>query len=234
MRHVEVFASDLAMAQAVVAHIQESLKAPYYLAISGGNSPMVLFAQMQRILTEQQMDKIRFYWVDERMVNAGSPQSNYGNFMRLMGKSVKSQNVFPIMFLEDAHTSRVAYGQVLQDTVPHEKGYPQFDAVILGLGTDGHTASLFPTDLQALASTDAVIQTYNTTTQQERISLSLNTINNAHQRIFWVTGTDKQEIVKQVLVDSNPNYPASHVQAHNTTWYLDQDAAMQLDTYILK
>jgi 6-phosphogluconolactonase len=221
MKSINIYQKE--MEEEVINYIRQNLHPNFSLAISGGNSPMSLFSLMKDSLNTEELDNIKFFWVDERMVKEEDSQSNYGNFKRLMVPKVKSLHLFPIYYHNDTAFSVKEYEQTLKENLNFSNKAPVFDLILLGLGNDGHTASLFSTD--SLNNSQIVLETYNKASGQERVTLSLKTINNAKARIFFIKGEDKKQIVKDVLVDKNINYPASFVTSINTYWALDEKAA---------
>jgi len=111
-------------------------------------------------------------------------------------------------------------------------GLPQFDWIFLGMGSDGHTASLFPGAITLLEKEALCVIAEHPTSGQKRISLTLPVINNAKRISFLVTGAEKATIVREILKKSpsSLNYPAAKVKPFNGVleWYLDTSAAKGL------
>jgi 6-phosphogluconolactonase len=121
---------------------------------------------------------------------------------------------------------------VLEDALPESNGLPRFDLVVLGMGDDGHTASIFPHELKLWdAEANCVVGTHPESGQQ-RISITGRIINNARQVVFLVTGANKAEKVRQVIgkLSGAESLPASHVspKSGRLLWLLDRDAASAL------
>ena len=113
--------------------------------------------------------------------------------------------------------------------MPDREGLPAFDLVLLGMGSDGHTASIFPDQMQLLSTDNICDVGVHSKSGQNRITLTGNVINNAHLVYFMVTGAEKAEIVASII-DGRPGrekYPAAHINPiHGTlTWFLDDSAA---------
>jgi 6-phosphogluconolactonase len=219
MDRVKVFENEMECFDFIISFILRQGGRDFYIALSGGNSPKGLFSMMKEKMNENDLRNLKIYWVDERMVDESSEDSNYGVFKRTMGDKLVSQNIFPIEYFNDSSKSVERYIEKL-DLVPQMNGYPFFDLVILGIGADGHTASLFPSSLDLLRSTDYAVSTINDQTKQERVSLSMNVINNAKLRFFLVPGANKQRIIKEVL-SGNKKLPASYVRKDGTFFLTD-------------
>jgi 6-phosphogluconolactonase len=172
---------------------------PFHLALAGGNTPIPFF----EIFSQQALpwQQLWFYWSDERCVPPTDPQSNYGQAR----KHLLSKLLIPKAQIErmrgelDPEAEALRYSELLERRLPLEQGMPVLDLVLLGLGDDGHTASLFPGDLAALESADPVVATMHPVSGQQRLSMTPRLINQARQVAFLVTGASKAEILRQVL-----------------------------------
>ena len=208
---------------------------PCHVALSGGSTPMALY----RFILESpvkdgiQWSNVHFWWGDERMVPAESEQSNYGEAKRhfLDKLPIPPENVHPIHGGEDVTAELLRLEKALKHHVELYRGRPSFDWVLLGVGEDGHTASLFPGAVDYDAEENWV-RAEHPQTGQARISLSAETLCNAQNISFLVTGSGKAEIVSQLFADDDEaeHYPAANVFAFEgeTEWLLDEAAASKL------
>jgi len=126
------------------------------------------------------------------------------------------------------------YSSEILENVPLRLGVPRFDIIYLGLGEDGHTASIFPGNLDLFDSSRICEVAVHPATGQKRITLTGTVINNAARVIFAVSGRNKAEIVAEILENpSSGNYPASVVKplSGRLTWHLDLEAASLLTQF---
>lgn len=191
-----------------------STSEPLYIALSGGSTPTLFFEKMAEFKEPALFKDTHFYWVDERHVPEDDSESNYGVFRRLLVDTsiVPVENVHPIKYYADIHQMAANYAQELGRCVPFENGLPQFDELILGVGEDGHTASIFPDRLDLFETQDIVATTRHPVTGQGRVTLTGSTINNAYEVTVLCTGERKRQILDKVLRWNNPEYPISHVK----------------------
>ena len=202
------------------------------IALSGGSSPKLFF----KVLAEKYKDKIdwqkiNFYWADERCVPPGDPESNYGmtkGFL-LDHIPVPSQNVHRVKGEDEPAKESDRYSKEISDNVNFKNSYPSFDIILLGIGEDGHTASIFPNVIQLIYSKKITEVSEHPVTGQKRITLTGTVINNSSYIAFLVSGSSKAKVVSQVI-NKNPesiNYPAAKVFPAGglPDWYLDKDAA---------
>jgi 6-phosphogluconolactonase len=143
-------------------------------------------------------------------------------------------NIHPIPTQNcDLEGSASLYEQTIVDFFKLKKDeFPVFDLVLLGIGRDGHTSSLFPGNPALLVKDRLVVATSQIGIPEPRITLTLPVINNADMIFFLVSGFEKANIVHEVLEDRNNfNLPANAVRPSGTKlcWYLDKDAASRLE-----
>lgn len=203
----------------------------FRMAISGGHTPVPLF----RLLTKADWadripwDKVGIYWVDERCVPTDSPDSNYGVARKELLSKVPAVNFYRMRGDEDPEKAAQAYDELLRENFYlGPKDLPRFDMMILGMGADGHTASLFPGSPALAEKNRLVTEVYVPEKQEDRITLTLPVLNNARCCMFLVTGPEKRAALGEVLnMLSEPVLPAQKVRpgAGDLIWILDQAAA---------
>jgi 6-phosphogluconolactonase len=177
---------------------------------------------------------VHLFWGDERSVPSDDPASNYGlaHQSLLAHVSIPSENIHRMQGELKASVAARTYEETLQDYFCGPR--TRFDLVLLGLGDDGHTASLFPGSA-ALEETERLavaIEAYYQGRPSRRVTLTLPAINTARQVWFLVTGSAKAYIVRLVLEGPGGDLPAQKVcpAAGQLTWFLDGAAASRLES----
>lgn len=201
------------------------------VALSGGSTPKLLFKIMAEKFRKADWNKLYFFWGDERLVPAESRQSNYGEFYRELIKPgiITGERVFPTDYIQDSTIALENIENKIKRYIPYHSGFPRFDLIILGIGEDGHIASIFPNNLKSFESKKVVELAYHPVNQQERITLTGSTINNALEIIFLCTGDGKKEIIYDIIENNNSNLPATHVAPQREIeWCIDKLAAQNL------
>jgi 6-phosphogluconolactonase len=206
----------------------------FSVALSGGSTPGELYSILAKppFRARVPWQQVHLFWGDERCVPPDEPGSNY----RLAEERLISQvpippdNVHRVRGELEPRMAAQVYDRVLQDYFCGPK--TRFDLVLLGLGNDGHTASLFPGspllgETERLAAATTAI--YEDRPAQ-RVTLTLPAINTARDILFLVKGSDKAEIVRAVLEEARSHLPARRVRpmAGQATWLLDAAAASLL------
>jgi 6-phosphogluconolactonase len=208
----------------------------FTIALSGGSTPHAIFQELSQPKHRQAVDwtKVLFFWSDERNVPADDLENNYGNAMRagLDKLPVPSENIFRMEAEENIETKALQYEKLIQEKVPHES----FDLVMLGMGEDGHTASLFP-HTHALHTKDRlVVANFVPQKKTWRMSFTFDCINNAKTISIYVMGEPKADKVVQVLTGAyTPDeLPIQRVGTpiHKALWILDKAASRKLVTTI--
>jgi 6-phosphogluconolactonase len=234
---VRVFADvnelSLRAAEAMVRTINESVQTngSFSLALSGGNTPRTLY----RLLSSQFRDqipwaKVHVFWGDERYVPLDDPHSNYRMARETLLDAVPcpTVNVHPMPTeLPDPDLAARDYEKTLRSYF--SKDWPRFDLVLLGLGDEGHTVSLFPGS-SALEETKRWVVAVKTQAKPPlRLTLTLPVLSHAANVYFLVTGSNKAQVLHHVLKGSpDPkNYPASGLRLTQGTviWWVDREAA---------
>jgi len=173
----------------------------FTLAISGGGSPQGLFALWSGIYKEIiPWEMVSLFWVDERAVAPSDPESNYGNAKSLfLDKiSIPRESVYRIVADIDTTLAAREYSNLVKSKMAVKDGYPVFDLIILGVGDDGHTASIFPGQIDLLFSPDAYAPSVNPYTGQQRVTMTGGTISNAKNVVFYLKGESKKTILEKL------------------------------------
>lgn len=237
-KKIKVFDNTGDMAESFAASLFEEINKAaqnsmnFNIALSGGSTPKTIF----QTLSTQYADKIKWgnaclYWGDERCVGPEDPDSNFGMTRKFLISNIQipSENIHRIRGENDPEFEAAGYGLEIKDNVSMKNGWPSFDLIMLGLGEDGHTASIFPNQLELINSEKICAVAVHPLSGQKRITITGNVINNASRVIFLITGKKKAEIVKQIFSEraGNSNLPAALISPVNGTldWYLDKEAA---------
>ena len=201
------------------------------IAISGGSTPNILFNVLSSKFSNKIMwSSINIFWVDERCVPPSDIESNYREAkIHLLDKiPIPASNIFRIIGEEKPEEE-----STINNIVANKNGFPKFDIILLGIGEDGHTASIFPDQLELLTVDKTCSVAVHPLSGQKRITLTGRVINNASEVIYFAMGKKKAEIISDILNKSEnaKYYPAFHIKALNgiTSYYLDKDAARKLD-----
>jgi 6-phosphogluconolactonase len=237
-RTIEVLANTPALVDRALALTlkiaQASLQAQgrFTIALAGGSTPEPLYAALaQKNLPWEQ---VQVFWGDERYVPFASPNSNAGMAHRawLDHVAIPAANIHAVPTdLPDPAQAALAYEQTIQAVFQPPTGeIPSFDLVLLGMGPDGHTASLFP-HTPALQVCDRWI-TVGDKEGEPRITFTIPLLNQAAHVLFLVTGANKQTALHEIFASSGDSnsYPARFIRpAGELIWLLDQAAATGLN-----
>jgi 6-phosphogluconolactonase len=195
------------------------------IVLAGGSTPKPLYETLAN--AELPSDKLQIFWGDERYVPVDHADSNAGMAKAawLDRASIPSDHVHIVpTHLENPAATAHAYEQTIQDVLGEQ---PQFDIVLLGMGDDGHTASLFP-HTEALGVRDRLV-TVGKKSGEPRITLTASAINNSRCVIFLVSGSSKQTALSQVFSPDAEDdaFPSRKIQPQGELWWLlDADAGV--------
>jgi 6-phosphogluconolactonase len=236
---VEVLPDQAALVQRSLVLVLDKLQRAiaergiFTIALAGGSTPKPLY----EAIAAQNLpwDKIHVFWGDERYVAPDHPDSNEGMARRawLDKVDIPAENIHPMPTdAADPATAAQTYDQQLRAFFQAAPGtFPALDVILLGMGDDGHTASLFP-HTEALQVCDRLVSVGNKD-GQPRITFTIPLINQARCVLFMVAGANKQAALKQVFAaDAEPEtYPARFIQLPGEVWWLlDQAAGANLAT----
>lgn len=208
----------------------------FTLALSGGSTPVPLFRLLRRPEWLQQMlwDRTRVFWADERCVGPKHPSSNYGVATQELLDHVRADAVYRMHGEAEPEAEAKAYSQTLCKAVhAGKRGIPRFDCILLGMGEDGHTASLFPGN-QLLAKTrgELVIAVkaahLGNCPESRRITLNFPVLNEARCCMFIVAGAAKRKALRTALDLLAPPYlPVQCIRPRQgkLIWIVDEEAA---------
>lgn len=218
------------LANHLVSAVEERGRASLFLA--GGGTP----APVYRILSQMTVpwEQVDFFWGDERYVPHDSPESNFGmalsNLLEPIGLSAGSPNVFPFPTGSEPEADAAQYEQTLRAHLQSDDGPPRPDVVQLGVGDDGHTASLFPGTAALEVTGSLAISLYAAAQRQHRLTVTYPLLNAARHLVVLVQGEGKAEITRQALEEPAHGYPIQRVQpaGGELVWLLDAGAASRL------
>lgn len=204
----------------------------FHAALSGGSTPKALFA----LLAEGEFrtlpwDKVRLFWGDERYVPPDHSESNYASAKELLLSRVPlpEAQVHRIPTeAGDPSADAAAYEALLKRALPlSEEGLPILDLALQGLGTDGHTASIFPGSPAARETERWVVASRSPSGIPERITLTVPILNRARRVVFLAAGEQKAEVVREILEGkSTPqSVPAKLIRPRGELIFLMDEAA---------
>lgn len=216
-------------AKQILKQIQDaaSNKQGMNIMLSGGSTPMLLFRKLSEIgAGRSDFKHVHFYWGDERCVAHNHPESNFGLAKsHLLDKlHIPEANIHP-MYMENKMYIEL-------DRNEHELSQiPSIDLVLLGLGEDGHTASIFPDNMRMFEATTYCVSAIHPVSGQIRLTVTPKfLIEKAKSIVFMVTGANKAGILAEIFSQSQESikkYPAAMLQSKrkDTIWLLDEAAA---------
>ncbi|MBZ5525062.1 MAG: 6-phosphogluconolactonase [Acidobacteriia bacterium] len=210
----------------------------FAVALSGGSTPKAVYG----LLASDQADparrldweKIHIFFGDERHVPPTDAESNYrmASESLLSNIPIPQENVHRVMAELDANAAASRYEEELQDFFhPASDGWPRFDLIMLGMGPDGHTASLFPDSPALTENSRMVAANWVEKFNCYRITFTFPVLNAAALAMFLISGESKAEMLKDVLQSPDQSkYPCQRVQPVNgrLLWMVDQPAARLL------
>ncbi len=212
-----------------------SSKRKFTVAVSGGSTPGRLYALLSSDLYRDKIDwsHTYFFWVDERCVPKEHEDSNYRLvFETLLSKlPIPDDNIHRIKSEKKPEKAAKAYEEDLKNFFG-KSILPVFDLTLLGIGQDGHTASLFPNS-KALMETKLAVPVFIEKSQKQRITLTLPVLNNSFHIVMLASGSSKADILYEILCkkeDTRTKYPAGLVRPVKGTilWLLDEEAAKKI------
>jgi len=212
-----------------------------YVALSGGSTPKA----MGQVLSTPEYQRrvpwthLEIFWGDERWVPLDSPESNAGEAKRgfLDRSPISSQNIHPFdTAADDPDIAAAEMEAKIRSILPENEYPPRFDLILLGMGDDGHTASLFPGTAAIREDSKLVVAHHVPKLNSDRLTFTPPLINAARQVVFLVSGSGKAPVLQQVLQgEYQPELLPSQVVSPNhgmLTWLVDTAAAAELSRNI--
>lgn len=203
----------------------------FSVALSGGSTPKRIFQALTspKNRNRVQWDKLLLFWGDERAVPADHPDSNYRMAIEAGFGSVPiaAKNIFRMVAENTIDENARRYEQLIKDNVPNGS----FDLVMLGMGEDGHTASLFPKTHALDAEKRLVVSNFVPQINAWRMTLTFEAINSAKESIIYVMGKSKATMIAKIFEASAlSELPIEKIGTpqHPTLWVLDKEAASEL------
>jgi 6-phosphogluconolactonase len=237
---VKIYKNPRKVSKAIAREIKNLSRQPeterLNIAVSGGKTPELLFA----VLVEKHKDaipwdKIHFWWVDERCVPPEDEESNYNLARELLFSyiDIPGENIHRIKGESDPDEEALLYAAEIRKNLPIAGGIPVFDLVLLGMGDDGHTASIFPGYLELIDDKRVCAVTQHPSSGLKRVTLTGSVIKNAHRIFFMVTGENKAARISEIMNNNEAAklLPAYYIEpVHGTLiWFIDEAAASQMD-----
>ena len=205
------------------------------IALSGGNTPELFYRRLSSLAAVKSpkinWEPVHFFWGDERCVPPGHAESNFGMANRALLRTIEipEKNIHRIYGENKPEEEAIRYSSELRLNLPLRNGTPRFDWIFLGLGEDGHTASIFPDRLDLLYSVKECEVAHHPTSGQKRITVTGKVLINASNISFLVTGGAKKIKVMEILKDyiNAKKYPAYFIKpvSGELEWLLDFAAA---------
>lgn len=240
-RAVHVFSSSADLAQAAAAYIAEAVtqavqsRGKATVALSGGSTPVSLYQLLARppYQTVIPWDAVHFYWGDERCVPPDHPESNFGQVKQALLDHipVQEERIHRIIGELEPADAASNYIRTLSENGDNDNPWPRLDITLLGMGADGHTASLFPGSInpgEKIFPAIAVTANYMGR-PASRVTLTPLVFNTSRNIIFLVTGQDKAQVLSTALDGPhNPvNFPVQRIQPADgkVIWFIDSMAA---------
>ena len=205
----------------------------FLVAISGGGTPLRTYALLASRTYRNRLDWARTYvfWADERCVPPDQAESNYGEaFRSFLGRvPIPTENLLRMRGEMQPESGVADYAQTLKRFAATGKDWPRFDLVLLGLGADGHTASLFPGSPTRVRAPVLAVSAEYQGRPARRMTLTPPVFNDARQVLFLVSGSGKARALASVLEESHQpeRFPAQRIQpqAGKVVFMVDHTAA---------
>jgi 6-phosphogluconolactonase len=230
---IKIFNNPIEVAEKFAEFLSKLIaeKGNAYIALSGGSTPKLLFSFLSTNYKKIDWNRVHLFWGDERCVPPDDKDSNFKMTYEtlLQHIHIPPQHVHRVKGESNPDEEAKRYSEEIKNTVPFENGLPRFDLVMLGMGDDGHTLSVFPHEQHLFNADDICVVATHPESGQKRVTITGKVANNAEHVAFLVTGSNKAAKVQEIHKKEGDyqKYPAAYIApAHGTLhWYMDHDAA---------
>ncbi|MBI5952193.1 MAG: 6-phosphogluconolactonase [Chloroflexi bacterium] len=198
----------------------------FLVALSGGSTPTKLYER----LADESLDwsRVHFFWGDERCVPVEDVGNSYGQAKKVLFDKIGATNIHRVKSELEPDSAATDYAHTLSQFADPPLDFPRFDLVLLGMGDDGHTASLFPGSPVDVSTPTLAVTAHYQDRPANRITLTPPVFNQAREVWFLVTGQSKAETLKNIIKgEFNPAiYPAQRIRPvdGNLAWMIDEAA----------
>jgi 6-phosphogluconolactonase len=237
LSEAEIYPDAEHLAEAGAQHLLErahhafTLHDAFHVALAGGHTPAALYRRLAAHADGSDWSKWHVYFGDERCVPPDDLQSNYRMAREAMldALPIPFEQIHPMVNHPEAPARDAAAYAELLTTLPQAEGWPVFDLILLGIGPDGHTASLFP-DSTLLAETEqSVVAGFVPQQRMNRVSLTRPVLEHARELAFLVCGAEKAPVIGAIERGEHRNYPVQQLAPRGrVSWWLDAAAAEEI------
>lgn len=207
------------MTDKLIRLMQKKGLSPFNLALSGGETAKQMFTLwVDEYKTKIDWMTLRFFWVDERCVPSTHAESNYGHANRLLFKPlhIPDSHIHRIKGESEPGAEAMRYSREVKEFLPRFNQMPTFDCIILGVGEDAHTASIFSDSLNLLSDSRSYAVSQQPSTGQYRVTMTGPLILNAVPLLVPILGSGKETVIQDLLKGYSPANatPAAFVLSH--------------------
>ncbi|HEY9793456.1 MAG TPA: 6-phosphogluconolactonase [Candidatus Obscuribacterales bacterium] len=208
----------------------------FTVGLSGGHTPPLLYDQLTsaQYKTKVEWQKVHFFMSDERCVPVDSKESNWGTAERLLFSklNIPAENLHPMHGQEENPTKCAEeYEAAIKAFFEVKEGeIPRFDLIQMGMGPDGHTASLFPGTKALKEQSQLVVENFVDKMETHRITFTYPLLNHASEIMFMVEGGEKSHVFAEAVQKEDRRYPVQGIAPTDgaVVWYVDKDTARDL------
>jgi len=229
--NIEIFPDIPSMAHRLAEFLQPASARRFSLVLSGGNTPRKIYQELAKNQSSIPWRNIQLFWGDERCVPPDHRESNFNLAKRYLFDRIQpfEGQIYRIKGENPPDIEKERYTKEILQHVEQNDSFPVFDLILLGLGDDGHVASLFPDQMHLLSSEKICEVAIHPISGQKRITLTGPVINQAKNILLLVTGKKKSSILSKIILNKNncSEYPACFIKPRegNLVWFLDRGAS---------